>query len=116
VAGLAISLAYLFTPPPHQDGWKDFWFYNWLSHEDIVQAIGKQKNVPLTMYMLQPWTKSDMGGQLVRHQAFHTDMNQVLGIQGQDLSILDTEDTQAVKDWVWSHYAEHQQAHKALRL
>jgi len=113
---LAVSLAYLFLPPPHENGWHDFWFENWLSHQDIVQAIGKQKSIPLTTYMIHPWTPQDLAGQLVRHQQFHTDMNQVLDINGQDLSVLDIEDPQAVKDWVWQHYTEHQQAHKALKL
>lgn len=108
-----MGLVDLWTEKPD---WSVFWFNNWISHQDIVQAIGKQKSIPLTMYAIDPWVQDAAEDILARHQEFHDDMNLALGIGGQDLSELDFNDPAAVQAWVYQNFMEHQAAHAALRL
>src|SRR6516225_4642254 len=95
--------------------WNQFWFNNWIGHQGIVQAIAKQKHVQLTMYDIDPWIDEDKDNIIARHFQYHNEMNFVLGIGGQDLSVLDFKDPNAVQQWVWQHFNEHQAANAALR-
>lgn len=109
-----MGLANLYRPP--EDGWDDFWFNNWIDHQDIAQAITKQNNVSMTIYVIDPWSDASADGILERHQQYHNDMNSALGLAGQDLSDLNLEDETKVKAWQWIHYLEHQAAHQALGI
>jgi hypothetical protein len=108
-----MGLVNLWTPG---SDWSNFWFNNWKGHQDIVQAIATQKNIQLTMYDIDPWVDSDSESILERHQDYHDEMNQALGLPGQDLSKLDLNDPQLVQAWVWQHFNEHQAAAVALKL
>ena len=111
-----MGLANLFRPPPGSAGWQEFWFNNWIDHQDIQQAIQKELQVNQEIYIIQPWIDSDIPAILQRHQQFHNDMNGALGINGQDLSTLDINSEKAIEEWVWQHYSEHQAAHQILNL
>ena len=100
---------------PHTD-WNLLWFNNWISHQDIVQAVMSQKNIALTMYQIDPWIDADSDNILGRHAQYHQDMNAVLGVNGADLSVLDINDKDKVQWWIWQHFMEHQAAHTALKL
>ena len=96
--------------------WKQFWFNNWISHQDIVQAIAKQKHVKLTMYPIDPWDDAAKDNLLMWHFQYHNEMNQTLGINGTDLSVLDMHDPNALQQWTWQHFNEHLAANVALKL
>lgn len=111
-----MGLVNLLQPPPGDDGWNEFWFNNWIDHQDIQQAIQAQTGINQTIYVIDPWRTDDANGILQRHQQYHNDMNAVLGIAGEDLSTLNLKSEQAIRDWVWQHYSEHQNAHQALEI
>ena len=111
-----MGLVDLYAVPPGADGWSYFWFNNWISHQGIVQAVARQNSVPLTLYDIDPWVDEAKEAILQTHQQYHTDMSQALGLDGQDLSVLNFDDPEAVRRWIWQHYNEHQAAHAALRL
>lgn len=108
-----MGLVDLWTPKPD---WTVFWFNNWISHQAIVQAIGKQKNIALTIYPIDPWVEEDKEQILVNHFQFHNEMNQALGFSGLDLSTLDFEDETAVRQWTWQNFNEHQAVLAALKI
>jgi hypothetical protein len=110
-----MSLPSIFSPPPGDAGWGEYWFAHFQDHLDIVQAIQKT-GIPLTVYMIDPWLDGDKDGILDRHQQFHNDMNAVLATPGQDLSELDTKDPAKVAEWVYLQYQEHLNAHIALNI
>ncbi len=111
-----MGLANLFRPEPGDDGWQDYWFNNWIDHQDIQQAIQKLLAVNQEIYIIQPWLNSDAPAILQRHQQFHNDMNGALGLSGQDLSSLDIKSEKAIEEWVYVHYQEHMAAHQILNI
>ena len=111
-----MSLPPLYEPPPGPQGWREYWFQHFQDHLDIVQALQKALNVKLTVYDIDPWVDYDKGGILERHQQYHNDFNQLLGIAGNDLSDVDFKNKGQVDAWVWLNYQEHQNAHQALHI
>lgn len=107
-----MGLANLFNP--EIEGWTNFWFCNWIDHQEIQQAIQKKTGANEQVFVITPWADVDANGILQRHQQYHNNMNAALGIDGQDLSTLDFKDPRAVADWAYAHYQEHAQAHQAL--
>ena len=103
-----MGLANLFRPAPGDDGWQEFWFNNWIDHQDIQQAVNKLKGLNNEVYQIDPWNEQAKDAILLRHQFFHNDMNSALGLNGSDLTSLDFKDKEAVKGWIYSHYLEHQ--------
>lgn len=83
---------------------------------EIVQAIRKQLSVSLPIYIIDPWTDFDQKGILERHEQFHNDMNQTLGIPGNDLSDIDFKKPNELKAWIFLNYEEHLNARMQLAI
>ena len=111
-----MGLVNIYTPDPGPDGWQLFWWHNWNEHLSIMQAILAQKNITLQSYGINPWIPEDKDNILSRHQQFHNDMNLVMGVQGENLAVLEIDDPQAVKQWVWQHYNEHLGVQTLLKI
>lgn len=111
-----MGLPNLYQPPEGQRGWQEYWFNHFQDHVEIVQAIRKQLNIDLPVYIIDPWSEFDQSGILERHTQFHNDMNLVLGIPGNDLSTVDFKKANEVKAWVYLNYTEHQNAHASLAI
>lgn len=111
-----MGLANLFRPAPGADGWQEFWFNNWIDHQDIQQAIQKQLSVNQDIYIINPWLDADAAAILQRHQQFHNDMDGALGINGEDLSSIDFKNERAIEEWVFAHYQDHLAAHQILGI
>ena len=111
-----MGLANLFRPAPGDDGWQEFWFNNWIDHQDIQQAIQAQLSVNQEIYIINPWLDSDAAAILQRHQQFHNDMDGALGINGEDLSSIDFKNQRAIEEWVFQHYQDHLAAHQILGI
>lgn len=109
-----MGLANLLRPPPGEDGWQEYWFNNWIDHQDIQQGIQKNLGINQTIYVIDPWITQDANGILQRHQQYHNDMNAALDLNGSDLSTLNLKDPQAILGWAFTHWQEHQAAHAAL--
>jgi hypothetical protein len=103
-----MGLANLLSPPSGPNGWQEFWFNNWIDHQTIQQAVNKTQGVNNETYQIDPWSDAAKDELLQKHQLYHNDMNSALGLNGSDLSVLDFKDKEAVKNWVNSHYLEHQ--------
>jgi hypothetical protein len=70
----------------------------------------------LTTYVIIPWENRDAEGILGRHQEFHDDMNEALGLNGQDLSSLNPKDPNDIQRWVWQNASEHAAARQVLGI
>ena len=111
-----MGLVNLWTPALSEGGWRDFWFYNWIDHQDIAQAIQAQVKIPQTLYVIIPWDQQHADAILERHQRFHNDMNSAIGTGGQDLSIIDFKNKAAVEQWIYAHYQEHLRLRQSLNI
>ena len=111
-----MGLPDLFYPPDGADGWREFWFNHFQDHLEIVQAIQKKAGIPLTVYIITPWNDQDAESILESHQQYHNDMDQVLGIAGNDLSSVDFKKANELKSWVYLNYQEHMSAHSILDI
>lgn len=111
-----MGLPNLIDPPPHDhEGWWDeFWFQNWIDHQDIQEKILADGSGNQLVYVIIPWVANDANGILFRHQLFHNEMNAVTGATGQDLSTINFREPESVRDWVFNHYQEHLAAHTFL--
>jgi hypothetical protein len=70
----------------------------------------------LTTYVLDPIAGFDRDNWLRRHQTAHNDMNEVLGIAGNDLSDVDFKNPKELQAWINLHAQEHLQANDILRI
>ena len=111
-----MGLVNLYAPSQSGSGWRDFWVYNWIDHQDIAQAIQTSLKVPQTMYVIIPWDQDFAEDILERHQRFHNDMNAAIGTGGQDLSIIDFNNRTAVQMWIEAHYQEHLRLRQTLNI
>lgn len=113
-----MSLATLLNVPPADDhrAFDEFSFSNQDSHNRIVTAIGVQKNIVLSIYVVDPMPLDAMGVWLVNHQQMHNDMNGVTGVAGNDLTSVDWNNEQEKAYWMELHWSEHQQNEQILGL
>ena len=111
-----MPLANLYLPEPGPEGWRNFWFNNWIDHQTIQQAIQSKYAVNQTVFVIDPWADFDASGILQRHQQYHNEMNSQLQLSGSDLSVLDFKKQEDVKAWCYSHWLEHQSVHQFLGI
>lgn len=111
-----MGLPNILYPPPGERGWREYWYFHFQDHLDIIQAILKQRNVNLTQYVIDPWADTDKDGILERHQQYHNDMNLVLNLPGNDLSDIDFKQGDQVKSWIYLNSMEHTAVHQSLGI
>jgi hypothetical protein len=104
------------APPQDLSKWPEWWWSHWIDHQEIMQAIQKKGKGNLTVYVIIPWDDNDASGILGRHQEMHDDMNEALGLNGQDLSSLNPKDASDIQRWVSQNFSEHQAARSALGI
>lgn len=85
-------------------------------HLEILQAIGKQKNISLIRYILDPYNPEDRGGWELRHQQMHDDFNNALNLSASDLTSFDSQDDNDRQEWSALHFREHQNARITLGI
>ena len=105
-----MSLANLLNVPnPNSENdFAEFSFSNQDSHNRIVNAAYAQKNVQLSVYVLDPMPFFSVGVWLQNHQQMHNDMNGVSGVAGNDLTSVDFSDPEQASYWMQLHWSEHQ--------
>ena len=109
-----MSLTTISVAPETNEDAAAFSFAHMRSHQDIVRVIFQNYSVNLTVFSLDP---ADLTSTWVlNHQTMHNQMNQVLGIQGQNLTLVDWNDSESVLEWVNDNFSEHQQACQKLNL
>lgn len=110
-----MGLPNLLYAAPNEATWREFWFYHYQDHLEIVQALSTL-GFPVQNYVMNPWVSSDHEGILEQHQQYHNDMNQILAVAGADLSTLDFKKENEVKGWIYLNYQEHLSAHTLLNI
>ena len=85
-------------------------------HVDIIRVVSEQFGKRLDNWILDPFDPNDVTAWIYFHQVMHNQFNQVLNLQGQDLTDLDWSNIDNVTDWVYTNSNEHQQAAAILGI
>ena len=102
---------------PRTDEERAIWsFAHMAHHRDINAAIYRLIAVALPEYILDPIDVNDSGQWEDQHQLMHDNENQILGIQGQDLTGVDWKDPQILTAWIFLNSSEHYQASEILEI
>jgi hypothetical protein len=111
-----VPLPFLFDITASDASLEQFFFWNAQDHIEISQAIQAQKSVNLFHRVLDPVDKDAIDGWMELHQQSHNDINQVLGLSGNDLSDLDFSNHARVREWMNLHAQEHQAMRQTLKI
>lgn len=79
-------------------------------HQAINTGIKVSRNIVPMLFQIYPFNPKDAPNWLLQHQEQHNLQNAILGIGGQDLSILDFNDRKSIDAWTYLHWTEHQSA------
>lgn len=102
---------------PHDARSFDFFAANNADHHLlIISALQQKLGITLPTYNLYPIAPSDKEAWLWRHQATHQQMDAVLGIEPNDLQVLDLSNGQNVEMWIQWHFQEHYLAGQLLGI
>jgi hypothetical protein len=112
-----MSLATLLNLPTTNHLIQQFSFANQDSHRKIADAVFAQmKGMVIPVFAVDPIPLFP-GGLLdwsLSHQAMHNVQNEILGIQGEDLTSLDFQDEAQLSSWILQHFNEHYLAESKL--
>ena len=102
---------------PSTDAERAQWsFAHMAHHRDINEKIYVLLKIALPEYILDPIDPNDTGQWEYLHQTMHDNQNQILGIQGQDLTGIDWKDQNLLSSWIWLNGSEHYQASAILEV
>lgn len=112
-----MAIAVLLEVPDSQEHWQNWAFVNMSHHRDIIRKISELGGPRLTESILDPFDYENPAPTwLYKHALMHSAMDQVLGIQGFDLSGVDWQDHEQLQGWIDAHANEHVQAGAILGL
>jgi hypothetical protein len=94
----------------------DWAFVHYQDHLDIRSAIQTQNNINLEIQNINQINLQDVQGWLERHQLMHNDFNGILGLQGNDLTVVDFDNPEQRQVWLWLNFREHFDARAALKI
>jgi hypothetical protein len=112
VSGLA-SLANVPSTNEERAQWA---FAHMAHHRDISARIYLLVKLALPEYILDPINPDDSGDWEYQHQVMHDNQNQILGINGQDLTGVDWKDQRLLAGWIQLNFSEHYQASQILEI
>ena len=110
------GIASLYNVPGTDSERAEWAFAHMAHHRDINAKIYLLIKVALPEYILDPFDINDTGQWEYQHQQMHDNQNQLLGIQGQDLTGVDWRDQRLLAGWVWLNASEHYQASDILEV
>lgn len=115
-----MPLAQILYPPPTDQGWEE-WLHNHVrQHEALIAALnetrGSSLSIPIPIYPVDVKSKSQMQVFNRAHLDLHNEMNQLLGIPGQDISAPDFKDQKALDGWLYTHHSMHLSASQLCGL
>jgi hypothetical protein len=110
------GLANLYNVPVTDDERAAWAFSHMVHHRDINAKIYLLIKVALPEYVLDPINVNDTGQWEYQHQLMHDKQNQILGIQGQDLTGVNWKDQRLLDAWIWINASEHYQASAILEI
>lgn len=110
------GLANLYNVPTNDQERAQWSFSHMAHHRDIALRIYTLIKVALPEYILDPINPDDTGEWEYQHQLMHDNQNQLLGIQGQDLTGVDWKDQRILASWIFLNSSEHYQASNILEI
>ena len=110
------GLANLYNVPGTDSERAQWSFSHMAHHRDINQQIYNLLKIALPEYILDPIDPNNTGQWEDQHQIMHDTQNQLLGIQGQDLTGVDWHDPRILAGWIFLNSNEHYQAAQILRI
>lgn len=110
------GIANLFNVPTTDAERAQWSFSHMAHHRDINLRIYTLIKVALPEYILDPVDPNDMETWEYQHQLMHDNQNQLLGIQGQDLTGVDWKDQRLLSAWIFLNSSEHFQASNILEI
>ena len=102
-------IAALFNVPRNPVDMSRFSFHNNDAHVLANRAILAKNSLLLQYYPIDPIPPQDFAGWLYNHQAWHNQVNAIIGVQGNDLSDVDPSKIDEWADWIQVHASEHVQ-------
>ena len=108
-----MSLPKLYAFPTSQEDWRGWFFNHAANHYDWVNAPLAAGQM-LVQYPLDKSDFSDMGMWFYQHQIMHNQANALLKTTGFDLSVLDWEDPDQLRNWLNLNGNEHVRISAAL--
>ena len=111
-----MSLAILFNAPEGQDDLERFSIANEAEHNEVGNAVFNQHQVYIPPLLLRPLFREDLTGWLIRHATLHTKINDVLKLGSNDLLVLDLQNPDSLRDWIYLHAQEHRQWRTTLGI
>lgn len=111
-----MSLPSIFTQPQSDDDWTAWAWNHAANHYDAINAAFVNKGAQLTQFVLSPLDKNSLGTWLYQHQITHNEINQALGLQGNDLLNFDLKDPDQLAEWLRLNGSEHQAFSAALGI
>lgn len=112
-----MALAVLFEVPETPEHWQEWAFVNMAHHRDIIRVVFERTGARLTESILDPFDyENPSPSWLYKHALMHQNMDQLLRIQGFDLSGVDWQDRDQLQGWITAHANEHVQAGTLLGL
>jgi hypothetical protein len=94
-------------------------FANAASHRDIIRRVQETKGIHLDEFIVDPFDPRDedsLNSFLANNWAMHIQMDTALGIASNVLNSVDWRDEQALAEWMFEHYTEHQAASQLLGI
>ncbi len=110
------GIASLYNVPLSDTDRADWSFAHMAHHRDINEKIYVLLKLALPEYILDPIDINDTGTWEYQHQLMHDVQNQVLGIEGQDLTGVDWKDQNILAAWIFLNASEHYQASNELEI
>lgn len=106
-----MPLAQILYPSPTPRGWEE-WMQNHVRHhEALISALnlkyGANLSIAVPIYPVDVKSSSQMQVFNRSHLDLHNEMNQLLGIPGQDISAPDFKDQLALDGWLYLHHTMH---------
>jgi len=85
-------------------------------HVDILRKIYENYGLVLDGFVLDPIDPNNTGVWDYNHALMHSQMDVVLGIDGNNLLGVNFQDEAILEAWVWLNQNEHQQASAILNV
>lgn len=110
-----MSVAAIFNVPSNQAEFND-WSFCHSDHHTNVAAKLRTVGIVVPTYILDPINPADTGTWEYQHQLIHDAIDQVLGIQGFDLSDINWQDRNEFAGWIFLNANEHYQMAAILEV
>ena len=110
------GLASLANVPSNDEERAQWSFAHMAHHRDIAEKIYVLLKIALPEYIIDPIDPNDTEQWEYQHQLMHDTQNQLLGIDGQDLTGIEWKDQNLLTGWIQLNFNEHYQASNILEI